>query len=188
MYTHTHTHSSCRTLCDDVCVCGSFMKVMDRQNALQDAPCLCQETGRQVTLPHIHTHTRNLTNRLASICCTNMLCVCVCVGHVGPPLPCNYVKLVDVAEMSYSAARGEGEVSHRRVRYCTCMCVSADSLFTPPHPQCSFRVCFSGVCERTECVSRLFEGPGENGGGLRCGRLAAHGRHRQMASGKIPRF
>ncbi|XP_058240326.1 long-chain-fatty-acid--CoA ligase 1a isoform X1 [Hemibagrus wyckioides] len=31
-------------------------------------------------------------------------------GHVGPPLPCNYVKLVDVAEMSYYAANGEGEV------------------------------------------------------------------------------
>lgn len=34
-------------------------------------------------------------------------------GHVGPPLPCNYVKLVDVAEMNYFAANGEGEVSHR---------------------------------------------------------------------------
>lgn len=32
-------------------------------------------------------------------------------GHVGPPLPCNYIKLVDVAEMNYLAANGEGEVS-----------------------------------------------------------------------------
>ncbi|XP_064191093.1 long-chain-fatty-acid--CoA ligase 1a isoform X2 [Anguilla rostrata] len=31
-------------------------------------------------------------------------------GHVGPPLPCNFVKLVDVAEMNYFAANGEGEV------------------------------------------------------------------------------
>lgn len=31
-------------------------------------------------------------------------------GHVGPPLPCNAVKLVDVAEMNYLAANGEGEV------------------------------------------------------------------------------
>ncbi|XP_068177134.1 long-chain-fatty-acid--CoA ligase 1a isoform X1 [Antennarius striatus] len=31
-------------------------------------------------------------------------------GHVGPPLPCNAVKLVDVAEMNYFAANGEGEV------------------------------------------------------------------------------
>ncbi|XP_062864584.1 long-chain-fatty-acid--CoA ligase 1a isoform X2 [Trichomycterus rosablanca] len=31
-------------------------------------------------------------------------------GHVGPPMPCNYVKLVDVTEMNYSAAKGEGEV------------------------------------------------------------------------------
>ncbi|XP_076003849.1 long-chain-fatty-acid--CoA ligase 1-like isoform X2 [Genypterus blacodes] len=31
-------------------------------------------------------------------------------GHVGPPLPCNLMKLVDVAEMNYLAANGEGEV------------------------------------------------------------------------------
>uniref|UniRef100_A0A1A7XL32 Long-chain-fatty-acid--CoA ligase n=1 Tax=Iconisemion striatum TaxID=60296 RepID=A0A1A7XL32_9TELE len=31
-------------------------------------------------------------------------------GHVGPPLPCNIIKLVDVAEMNYLAANGEGEV------------------------------------------------------------------------------
>uniref|UniRef100_A0A8C5A1P8 Long-chain-fatty-acid--CoA ligase n=1 Tax=Gadus morhua TaxID=8049 RepID=A0A8C5A1P8_GADMO len=31
-------------------------------------------------------------------------------GHVGPPLPCNLVKLVDVPDMNYLAANGEGEV------------------------------------------------------------------------------
>uniref|UniRef100_A0A3P8UX74 Long-chain-fatty-acid--CoA ligase n=1 Tax=Cynoglossus semilaevis TaxID=244447 RepID=A0A3P8UX74_CYNSE len=31
-------------------------------------------------------------------------------GHVGPPLPCNTVKLVDVAEMNYLSVNGEGEV------------------------------------------------------------------------------
>ncbi|KAJ0050149.1 hypothetical protein NL108_013167 [Boleophthalmus pectinirostris] len=31
-------------------------------------------------------------------------------GHVGAPLPCNTVKLVDVAEMNYLAANGEGEI------------------------------------------------------------------------------
>ncbi|XP_077158370.1 long-chain-fatty-acid--CoA ligase 1 isoform X2 [Paroedura picta] len=31
-------------------------------------------------------------------------------GHVGAPMPCNIIKLVDVEEMSYFAARGEGEV------------------------------------------------------------------------------
>ncbi|KAG7461827.1 hypothetical protein MATL_G00195190 [Megalops atlanticus] len=34
-------------------------------------------------------------------------------GHVGAPLPCNSVKLVDVAEMNYFAANGEGEVCVR---------------------------------------------------------------------------
>ena len=64
------------------------------------------------------------------------VCVCVCVqvfegygqtecgaasnmtvlgevspGHVGPPLSCNYVKLVDVEDMNYYADNGTGEVS-----------------------------------------------------------------------------
>ena len=32
-------------------------------------------------------------------------------GHVGVPIPCNLVKLVDVAEMNYFSENGEGEVS-----------------------------------------------------------------------------
>lgn len=31
-------------------------------------------------------------------------------GHVGPPLPCNIVKLVDVPEMDYFAKNDQGEV------------------------------------------------------------------------------
>uniref|UniRef100_H3DF83 Long-chain-fatty-acid--CoA ligase n=1 Tax=Tetraodon nigroviridis TaxID=99883 RepID=H3DF83_TETNG len=31
-------------------------------------------------------------------------------GHVGAPLPCNLIKLVDVAEKNYFASKGEGEV------------------------------------------------------------------------------
>ncbi|XP_076025837.1 long-chain-fatty-acid--CoA ligase 1-like [Genypterus blacodes] len=31
-------------------------------------------------------------------------------GHVGAPLPCNSIKLVDVTEMNYLASNGEGEV------------------------------------------------------------------------------
>uniref|UniRef100_A0A673KAS8 Arachidonate--CoA ligase n=1 Tax=Sinocyclocheilus rhinocerous TaxID=307959 RepID=A0A673KAS8_9TELE len=34
-------------------------------------------------------------------------------GHVGAPLSCNDIKLVDVAEMNYYAAKGEGEVCVR---------------------------------------------------------------------------
>ena len=34
------------------------------------------------------------------------------VGHVGPPLPSNIFKVVDVPEMDYYAAEGKGEVSN----------------------------------------------------------------------------
>ena len=34
-------------------------------------------------------------------------------GHVGPPLPCNMVKLADVAHMEYFTSGGQGEVCIR---------------------------------------------------------------------------
>uniref|UniRef100_A0A3Q3J4M4 Long-chain-fatty-acid--CoA ligase n=1 Tax=Monopterus albus TaxID=43700 RepID=A0A3Q3J4M4_MONAL len=40
-------------------------------------------------------------------------------GHVGVPLPCNFVKLVDVEEMNYFTSNGEGEV-----------CIKGKNVFT----------------------------------------------------------
>ncbi|XP_066878572.1 long-chain-fatty-acid--CoA ligase 1 isoform X3 [Kogia breviceps] len=46
--------------------------------------------------------------------CTAGCCLTVpgdwTAGHVGAPMPCNIIKLVDVEEMNYMAAKGEGEV------------------------------------------------------------------------------
>ncbi|XP_069924471.1 long-chain-fatty-acid--CoA ligase 1-like isoform X6 [Oryctolagus cuniculus] len=45
--------------------------------------------------------------------CTAGCCLSVpgdwTAGHVGAPMPCNFIKLVDVEEMNYLAAKGEGE-------------------------------------------------------------------------------
>ncbi len=43
-------------------------------------------------------------------------------GHVGPPLPCNKMKLVDVKDMNYFASNGEGEVSVTTRVQCSSSC------------------------------------------------------------------
>lgn len=42
--------------------------------------------------------------------CTTTLLGDYSVGHVGPPLPCCHIKLIDVPEMEYFAVNGQGEV------------------------------------------------------------------------------
>ena len=49
-------------------------------------------------------------------------------GNVGPPLPCNIVKLVDVEEMEYFATNGQGEVTtinKQRSLDCALFCCKA---------------------------------------------------------------
>lgn len=46
----------------------------------------------------------------------HVLLLCVSAGHVGAPLPCNLIKLLDVAEKNYFAAKGEGEVCEHGLR------------------------------------------------------------------------
>ncbi|ERE68890.1 long-chain-fatty-acid--CoA ligase 6-like protein [Cricetulus griseus] len=37
-------------------------------------------------------------------------CQLLCKGHVGAPLPCNHIKLVDAEELNYWTSKGEGEI------------------------------------------------------------------------------
>ena len=60
-------------------------------------------------------------------------------GHVGPPLPCNLVKLVDVPDMNYFAANGEGEVSSAQLA----ACLELKTDHTARHSS-SPQVCFKG--------------------------------------------
>ena len=53
-------------------------------------------------------------------CVYACVCLCACatlpgdweLNHVGPPLPCNEIKLIDVPEMEYYAKDGKGEVGY----------------------------------------------------------------------------
>lgn len=79
-----------------------------------------------------------------------MSSLCFIAGHVGAPLPCNDIKLVDVAEMNYYASNGEGEV-----RACVCFIVVCVCSYT--HLTESLLVSLSGVRTRSKCFSGIFE-------------------------------
>ncbi len=96
----------------------SFMKDTVRPNALLAAQLHYQETGLPVTHTHTHTDACAVINTVACLC---WLFYGVVAGHVGAPLPCNDIKLVDVAEMNYYAAQGEGEV-------CACVCFNINEI------------------------------------------------------------
>lgn len=55
---------------------------------------------------------------------------------MGPPLPCNAIKLVDVAEMNYLAVNGEGEVRTNKIFF--------KQRFFLTHMYLVFQVCVSG--------------------------------------------
>ena len=71
------------------------------------------------THAHTYTHTRTHTQVFEGYGQTECTAACnittlgdMSCGHVGPPMTCNNMKLVDVEEMNYFAVNGEGEVSH----------------------------------------------------------------------------
>ena len=108
-------------------------------------------------------------------------------GHVGPPLPCNAVKLVDVAEMNYLAANGEGEVRSSASLERRCLQrMRTNPLF---HSELTLTSYFGlvssvGVCQRTKRIPGIPEGPREDSWGHRRWGMAAHRGHREMASCK----
>ena len=51
-----------------------------------------------------------MTTRLISSYVLNCTCLLSAAGHVGPPVPCIIIKLVDVEEKEYYVKNGQGEV------------------------------------------------------------------------------
>lgn len=116
----------------------SFMKATARLNAQLGAPCQCPGTGQQVKdqLAPVHSHVLQPMCKIYGNFFEPWNWTAwhyfVSAGHVGPPLPCNAVKLVDVAEMNYLAANGEGEVRSANQKHTVCIdkCIYLLWLFT----------------------------------------------------------
>lgn len=97
-------------------------------------------------------------------------------GHVGAPLPCNLIKLVDVPEKNYFASKQEGEVSQHQS--------SVNLSFFPSLVQHISTSVPPGLRQGSQCLQGLPQGPGADGGDAGCRRLASHRGHRQMVAGK----
>ena len=96
-------------------------------------------------------------------------------GHVGAPLPCNRMKLVDVKDMNYFAENGEGEVGQDQT-------LPSSPPPPPPHPSPPFLTLPpSGVFLWAQRLQGVPEGPHQNSRGSGCRRLVALRRHWAMA-------
>ena len=77
--------------------------------------------------------------------------------HVGPPLPCVQIKLVDVPEMEYYASVGQGEIC---VRGSTVFQVPSLSFFYPNFNATFDRsVVFICICPSPRDTFRMYRGP-----------------------------
>ena len=108
------------------------------------------------------------------------------VGHVGPPLPCNKIKLVDVPEMEYYAKDGKGEV--RKSLNATCRIFFKDKIESLFQQQslvfwlALFWCHVLGVLLRTECVQGIPVWWGKDKRKYRRGWLASLGGRGRMAT------
>lgn len=98
-------------------------------------------------------------------------------GHVGAPLPCAMVKVVDIPEMNYFAKNGDGEVSKMQSRY-----TLPDSLVPADTPLGFVPL---DLYSWPQCVQRLPEGPRKDIRSLGQRRLAAQWGRGPVASSKI---
>lgn len=88
------------------------------------------------------------------------------VGHVGPPLACCDIKLVDVSDMNYYAANGEGEVGPAKLTTPILLLVWA----------------WPGLFQGPQCVWRLSQEQREDSRGPGRGGLVAFRGYREVAT------
>lgn len=94
-----------------------YLRHMAKQSAQLAAPSPCLGTGLLVCF-HSKIDLFNSKICRLEVIYTQMdlnapsapFIMFLCLGHVGVPVPCNVVKLVDVEEMNYFASNDEGEV------------------------------------------------------------------------------
>lgn len=187
---HGHYQTGC--ICTHVCVYWSgvtltqcwllyhwpasrYSRLTARQSALRLALSPYLETGKLVG----SCNWKSCFFLCETTLSTDLFCVLLISGHVGIPIPCNIVKLVDVEEMNYFASNDEGEVMEHHFINHILKC----------HWTLLWLWCFVlGLCQREECVSWISQWPRKDSRGFRQRWMVAHWRYRQMAACEIPWF
>ncbi|EHH54497.1 hypothetical protein EGM_15357 [Macaca fascicularis] len=91
----------------------SFRSPPDSQGTAWVAPGVCPSPTRQGLMQSSLGDTVSSSAHRSPATATCTLPCSGVPGHVGAPLPCNHIKLVDVEELNYWACKGEGEICVR---------------------------------------------------------------------------
>ena len=104
---------ACAHHCDGLC--PHFIQGHDVSTLCHELPCKVKGGGEASSHPLPYVCLEQVVEGYGQTECGAAATMTVAgdqsLGHVGPPVACNDIKLEDVKDMNYFAANNEGEVS-----------------------------------------------------------------------------